>query len=730
MRPSAPTATRSPATALDHCPTGGEPYATVTVSHDLYDNATESVASLSVTGTDTYATSYACTDLNGNTTASVGPMGTAPTCPDTGYTSSVDTTFTTYDPDGDAVQTISPFAASGTQGPTSTSQFDADQSDVLDLSSQGYDVWAANHSATLMGYKTGTLMDDQGNTVATAPEVDTTSSCVDNAADPCADDSVTTYDNQGQELGQASAGNGARRLTRRPARRRSTTRTPLRRVARATSGGGTRGHRDCPVQTTTPTGGHQPGQRALDRQRVGHGLCLHHRLRTRTGRRAGPHRRTPRPRRAARHRAGEATMSYYDAEGNVVARSDPEARARSARAATATRRPRSQPLHDQHVGAVRFTTYSVYNEAGQLTETIEPSASTTTTGYVTAGITTTYSYDPSGNQTTEVNPAGNTVSSTYNGAGRTRSASPTRTLGRPTAPSRARARHLLQLQRRRHTVPDGGLHRDHATPTTTRDLVGVTDSTATPSPTATTSSARRTASATRASRAPTAASPRTTPTTGRTRSIPARSGTPTTMKAACRASSTGTATPSPTATTAPGTSPGWRRPRPHRHLHGDAVRGSGGTVPSPTTPAASGTTFCHEATPTPRAAAATCSPRRRPRRSHTQDPRRSSSSTRSPTTTTTTSRARRRRCLGRPRPPTPTPMTASSESSQVRRPPGQRPPTPIRTRTPTPTRRARSPTARTTPSTRWASTRCRSQARRHSSEVSTRGVASCAGWAR
>ena len=138
------------------CPTGGEPYETVTVTHDLYDTATESVASLSVTGTDTYATSYACTDLNGNTMASVGPMGSVPTCPDTGYTTSVDTTFTTYDPDGDKVQSISPFTATGSQGPTSTSQFDADQSDVLDLSSQGYDVWAANHSATLTGYETGT----------------------------------------------------------------------------------------------------------------------------------------------------------------------------------------------------------------------------------------------------------------------------------------------------------------------------------------------------------------------------------------------------------------------------------------------------------------------------------------------------------------------------------------------------------------------------------------------
>src|ERR1019366_3359621 len=144
--------------------------AIVTPTRDVYGNTTESIASLSIAGTASYATTHSCTDANGNTTATVGPMGSFSSCSSLSPTTSVDASFTTYDAEGDKVQSTSPLASSGTKGPTSTSQFDAKGTDALDLSSQGYVVWAASHSASMTPYETGTLMDNQGNTVATAPE--------------------------------------------------------------------------------------------------------------------------------------------------------------------------------------------------------------------------------------------------------------------------------------------------------------------------------------------------------------------------------------------------------------------------------------------------------------------------------------------------------------------------------------------------------------------------------
>jgi YD repeat-containing protein len=123
--------------ALSSCPSGATGYATVDLNLDEYNHAMRVISSLTVGSPNTYATTYTCGDANGNTTASVGPRGSFSTCGSLSPATSVDTSFTSYDASGDGVQSISPLATSGTQGPTSTSQFDANRSATLSLSPPG-----------------------------------------------------------------------------------------------------------------------------------------------------------------------------------------------------------------------------------------------------------------------------------------------------------------------------------------------------------------------------------------------------------------------------------------------------------------------------------------------------------------------------------------------------------------------------------------------------------------
>ena len=406
---------------LSGCPSLDAPYTTVTVTHDVYGNPTKSTSSLSVTGTNTYATTFACTDSNGNTTASVGPMGSVPTCPDTSHTTSIDTTFTLYDPSGDKVQSISPFADSGSQGPTATSQFDANGSDVLDLSSRGYVVWENNNAATLTPYEAKTLTDDQGNTAAIAPETDTNSSCVDNVSDPCPDDSITTYDNMGQELSQVTAGNGESEST-----------TPITSTtvnnSDSTAAGGTSevGGGSTGVEETSQStyNANQAATNQINEHWNGSTWATDSAITTAHAPDGSPCWTAPTNTAAptcASPPAGQATVDYYDADGHIIAEvgsggSGSIGTSGHCNPIDAFTYASAYSIDTSDLCA--FTTYSVFDEASQLTETIEPSTSSATTGYVSGGVTTSYSYDPSGNQATEVNPAGNTVSSTYDGSNR------------------------------------------------------------------------------------------------------------------------------------------------------------------------------------------------------------------------------------------------------------------------------------------------------------------------
>jgi RHS repeat-associated protein len=412
------------------CPALEEPYESVTVSRDVYSNPLESTSSLSVSPSDTYATTYACTNYNGDPTASVGPMGSSPDCAtlSSDYTSDVDTTFTLYDADGDTVQTISPFAAAATtQGPTTTSQFDADGTNVLSLSADGYVAYLDDLSLT--PYETGTLTDDQGNTVASAPQTDLTSTCegdistdltdVTSGGSPstvCPDTSVTAYDNEGQQLGQVSSDSAADSSPN---------------VGDSTNNvngnvGGSLAQTGTGTQETSfdafDANGNALG--SVNEHWTGSAWVTDSSSSTAyapDGTACWTAPTTVSSPSCGSPPSGSATVSYYDLDGNLMAQVGPGGASTVVPGGDCNPETAVTTLYSINTSELcPYTTYYSYNEAGKMTKEIEPSLANPTTPSigVTAGITTTYSYDASGNGTSEVNPAGNTVTQTFDGSNR------------------------------------------------------------------------------------------------------------------------------------------------------------------------------------------------------------------------------------------------------------------------------------------------------------------------
>jgi len=410
--------------ALSSCPSGGMGYATVNLSLNEYNQPTKVISSLTIGSTNTYATSYTCTDSNGDTTASVGPTGSFSSCSSLSPTTSVDASFATRDANGDVVQSISPLATSGTQGPTTTTSLDANGNSALSLSAYGYVVWEANNSATLTPYETASLVDDMGNQVSTAPAMDNVASCVDNPGNPCPDTSITTYDNQGQSVAQVSAGNGESSSSPIAS---TTIVNPNGTTDGGTSkvGGGSTGVTETSQATYNAAGATTNSVTEHWNPLCGVSGCWVTDTSTSTA--FAPNGSTcwtsqttvASPSCGSPPSTGSTTKTdYYDLAGHVAAEVGPggSGTVQPGGSCDPTAALGTYSINTSDLCA--FTTYSVYNEAGQLIETIQPSLSSSPSGYVTTGATTTYGYDLNGNRTSEVNPAGNTVTTTYDAANR------------------------------------------------------------------------------------------------------------------------------------------------------------------------------------------------------------------------------------------------------------------------------------------------------------------------
>jgi RHS repeat-associated protein len=411
---------------LTGCPASGAPYASVTLLRDVYGRPLEVSTSLAVTPSDTYATTYVCTDDNGNTLETVGSIGSFSSCSALSETSSIDTTFNTFDPEGDLVNTVEPFASTGTQGPTTTSQFDADGNLVLSLSADGYVIWAANHSATLAPYETGTLSDDQGNLVASAPETDLTSPCESDISAAgtgsipsalCPDTTLSTLDAFGQLTGEINPGTQSGSSSPLAS---STTNNPVGTDGGDTSGagGGTTSVAETSQKTydknndvLSTVNEHWTGSTwAVDSSSSTAYEPDGTKCWTSSTIVSSPSCGSP---------PVGTTVSYFDPDGRLIAEVGPGG------SNTVTPGGACDPLTAVATmysintsDLCAFTTYFSYDEAGLMTEMIGPSTSSSTSIGVSVGPTTTYGYDPGGGQTTLVNPAGNTVTSMYDGAGR------------------------------------------------------------------------------------------------------------------------------------------------------------------------------------------------------------------------------------------------------------------------------------------------------------------------
>jgi RHS repeat-associated protein len=401
------------------CPTSGAGYATVNLALNDYDQPTETITSLTVGGTNTYATNHNCTNANGEDTASVGPLGAFTSCSSLSHVASTDTSFNSYDANGDPIQSASPISLSGSPGPTVTQQFDADGSVTTSLSAQGYAAWTADESADLVPFESVSLQNDLGNQVSTAPLGDDAAACVDNASLPCPDTTVDTYDSDSQLIAESSSGNGQAGMT--PIESTATN-NPDEESAGGESQAGT-GSAETTETSLNTYSADQQISNALNEHWTGSSWVIDSAMSaayapdgstcwtTQTDVSAPTCASPPTT-------GGSTTASYYDADGDVVAEVGPGG------AGVVEPGGSCDPTAALTVYGINlskicaYTTYSVYDEGGQEVEAIEPSPSDSTSGYVAAGLTWTYGYDLDGNQTTETTPSGNTITTTYDAADR------------------------------------------------------------------------------------------------------------------------------------------------------------------------------------------------------------------------------------------------------------------------------------------------------------------------
>jgi RHS repeat-associated protein len=402
--------------SLSSCPSAGAPYATVNVTLNPFNTVGETIVSQALTPSYTYETTNTCFNANGDVTAAVGPRGTFSTCGSLSLTSSMFTSWTFQDADGNTYETVAPMAVTGTQGLTSTTAYDADSTAVLSLSPQGYAAWQG--SLPYSQYETSTVVANGGGTVSSGPLADE-SSCTPNISNPCPDTSSSVTNGGGEVTAVATpstaGGSGTAAVT-------TSSYNPDGSVAASQS----------PISGTTVTTVNSydsDGNQVSSVNETGSGSSTTTQSATATA--YNPDGSTCWTASVQESTfscssipaGGVATASYYNLDGQLIAQVGPGGS--STYYPGATYSPTAAfydspypyvPGYFNSADIAPFTTYYLYNEAGQLTKTIEPSANNTTTGYVAAGITTSETYDADGNVHTEVNAAGNTVTNSYDGA--------------------------------------------------------------------------------------------------------------------------------------------------------------------------------------------------------------------------------------------------------------------------------------------------------------------------
>ena len=169
------------------------------LARSLYMDPTETASPANAAGGNTY-TYY---NLNDDQIASVSPMGNPSTCNPLSVSTCVYTTYAAFDAMGNAVSGTSETSASGTQGPTTTSYFDPDGTQIALVSPEG------NVSGSAANYEQASVPNNLGSTVSQTPASNLASaSCSVVSDSPCPNTVVFGYDSASEQVSSATAAGG------------------------------------------------------------------------------------------------------------------------------------------------------------------------------------------------------------------------------------------------------------------------------------------------------------------------------------------------------------------------------------------------------------------------------------------------------------------------------------------------------------------------------------------
>ena len=422
-----------PTDELSSCPSTGSPDATVNLEPNVYDSPSEVVTSTN--SGSSYSTTYTCTNVNGDTFESVGALGSAPSCSASSWpvTSVTDTSFSAYNLAGEVVFAIAPTVTSGTQGATTVTEFDASANSILSLAAEGYAAWAANNSTSLTPYETTSAVSNTAAVIGSGPDADVGEACLVSPSAPCSNAQVALNDANGANTTSVTTtssgagvvtstslydGNGNATSATAPVDGQEETTLNFfdaqgNQFASETSKGTT-------FSSSTFVSGSEsayaPNGDECWSSPVYSAFTLT------DGQPTEPTCTGDVP--------ATATVDYENASGTLIAQvgpggastvvptsgggCNPLAAYGAGTPGSGTDLTISSPYSLNTAKICAFTTYDVYNQSGQETEVVQPSASSVTSTYVTIGATTSYTYDASGNVLTVTNPSGTTTTNAYN----------------------------------------------------------------------------------------------------------------------------------------------------------------------------------------------------------------------------------------------------------------------------------------------------------------------------
>jgi YD repeat-containing protein len=421
-----------PADELSRCPTAGSAYATVNLVPNVYDSPNEVVTSTN-SGT-TFSITYTCTNSNGDAFESVGSLGSAPSCGASSWpvTSVTDTSFSAYNLAGEVVFTIAPTVTSGTQGATTVSEFDASATSIMSLSAQGYVAWVANNSTSLVPYETTSAVSNTGAVIGSGPDADVGEACLVSSTAPCPNAQVALDDANGANttsvattssgagvVASSSLYDGNGNVTSSTAPVDGQQETTLNFYDAQGNEFASETSKGTMFSSSTFVSGSESAYAPNGDE------CWSSPVYTAFTLTDGQ----PTEPTCTGDVPATATVDYENSSGTLIAQvgpggantvvpttgggCNPLAAYGAGTPGSSSALTISSPYSLNTAKICAFTTYDVYNQSGQEMEVAQPSASSSTSGYVSIGATTSYTYDASGNVLTVTNPSGTVTTNAY-----------------------------------------------------------------------------------------------------------------------------------------------------------------------------------------------------------------------------------------------------------------------------------------------------------------------------